>query len=100
HTRFSRDWSSDVCSSDLEYVGRFEASNKVEVRARVGGFLKEVNFKDGQYVEKGQLLFVIDPEPFQIILDQSRANYAQVKALFKKIGRASCRERVKITDFC
>lgn len=66
-----------------EYVGRFEASNKVEVRARVGGFLKEVNFKDGQYVEKGQLLFVIDPEPFQIILDQSRANYAQVKALFK-----------------
>lgn len=66
-----------------EYVGRFEASNKVEVRARVGGFLKEVNFKDGQYVEKGQLLFVIDPEPFQIILDQSRANYAQVKTLFK-----------------
>ena len=38
-----------------EYTGRFEASNRVEVRARVGGFLESVNFQDGQMVEKGDL---------------------------------------------
>src|SRR5690606_397654 len=78
--------SFPLCEKITEWdadVARVEASNKVEVRARVGGFLKEVNFKDGQYVENGQLLFVFDPEPFQIILDQSRANYAQGKALCK-----------------
>ena len=39
-----------------EYSGRFEASNRVEVRARVSGFLEKVNFSDGQMVEKGQVL--------------------------------------------
>src|SRR5690606_10353297 len=66
-----------------EYTGRFEANNRVEVRARVSGFLKYVSFTDGQHVEKGQTLFVIDQRPFKIELDQARANYAQVKASLK-----------------
>lgn len=66
-----------------EYTGRFEASSRVEVRARVSGFLEKVNFEDGQHVEKGQVLFVIDQRPFKIALDEAQANYAQAMASFK-----------------
>ena len=51
-----------------EYTGQFAAVDYVEVRARVGGYLDSVNFKDGQMVAKGDLLFVIDPRPFEIAL--------------------------------
>ena len=57
-----------------EYVGRFVAVNRVEVRARVSGYLDKVDFKDGQKVKQGDLLFTIDKRPFQNTLDQSRAN--------------------------
>lgn len=63
-----------------EYTGRFEASNKVDVRARVSGFLERVNFKDGQIVNKGDVLFIIDNRPFVIALDQAKADLAQAKA--------------------
>ena len=57
-----------------EYVGRFAALESVEVRARVSGYLDSVDFKDGQMVKQGDLLFTIDKRPFQTALDQSRAN--------------------------
>ena len=66
-----------------EYTGRFEASNKVEVRARVSGFLERVNFVDGQVVKKGDVLFTIDDRPFKIALDQANADYGQAKASLK-----------------
>ena len=66
-----------------EYTGRFEASNKVEVRARVSGFLESVNFKDGQVVNKGDVLFTIDNRPFKIALNQANADYSQAKANLK-----------------
>ena len=66
-----------------EYTGRFEASNRVEVRARVSGFLERVNFIDGQIVKKGDVLFVIDARPFKIALDEANANYAQAQASLK-----------------
>lgn len=66
-----------------EYTGRFEASNKVEVRARVSGFLERVNFVDGQMVTKGDVLFTIDDRPFRIALDQAKADYGQAKASLK-----------------
>jgi RND family efflux transporter MFP subunit len=56
-----------------EYTGRFDAVDLVEVRARISGVLDEVKFKDGAVVKKGELLFVIDPRPFQRILDRDRA---------------------------
>jgi len=62
-----------------EYTGRFEALERVEIRARVSGFLQSVHFKDGQLVEKGQLLFVIDPRPFQAQLDQAKATLEAAK---------------------
>ncbi len=56
-----------------EYTGRFDAQDMVEVRARISGVLTEVNFTDGAVVKKGDLLFVIDPRPFQRVLDRDRA---------------------------
>jgi RND family efflux transporter MFP subunit len=63
-----------------EYVGRFVAIDAVEVRSRVSGYLAEIHFTDGQMVKKGDLLFVIDHRPFQIALEQTRANLAQARA--------------------
>ncbi len=57
-----------------EYTGRFQAVRRVEVRARVSGFLDEVALQEGQVVEKGALLFVIDQRPFRIALDAARAD--------------------------
>ena len=57
-----------------EYTGRFQATQRIEIYARVSGYLQESRFKDGQYVEKGQTIFVIDPRPFQIALDRAQAN--------------------------
>ncbi|MCR9093145.1 MAG: efflux RND transporter periplasmic adaptor subunit [bacterium] len=58
-----------------EYTGRFEAINRVEVRARVSGFLDRVAFQEGQIVQAGDLLFVIDQRPFRIAVDAARADY-------------------------
>ncbi len=63
-----------------DYEGRFEALNTVSVRARVAGFIQTVNFKDGEAVRKGQLLFVIDPRPYQATYDQARGAEAQARA--------------------
>lgn len=65
---------SKVITEWDEYTGRFQATQHVEVHARVSGYLQEIRFKDGQYVEKGQTLFIIDPRPFQIALDRAEAN--------------------------
>lgn len=56
-----------------EFVGRFEASQRVDVRARAGGYLQQVHFRDGQAVRKGQLLFTLDPRPAQAQLAAAQA---------------------------
>jgi len=65
-----------------EYVGRFVAVDSVEVRARVSGYLDKVDFRDGQMVKQGDLLFTIDKRPFQNTVDQARAILAQAKGNF------------------
>src|SRR2546423_2818525 len=62
-----------------EYPGRLEAVDMVEVRSRVSGYLQTVNFKDGAEVKKGDLLFVIDPRPYQAELDHAEANLNQMQ---------------------
>ena len=62
----------DVVEWD-EYTGRFDATQTVEMRARVSGYLNEVRFKDGQLVKQGDLLFAIDPRPFERALEQAKA---------------------------
>jgi multidrug efflux system membrane fusion protein len=63
-----------------EYTGRFEASEQVEIRARVSGFLDSLHFRDGDLVKKGDLLFTIDPRPYRLSVDVSRADVARAKA--------------------
>lgn len=75
-----------------EYSGRFDAVNQVAVRSRVTGHLASVHFKDGQMVDPGQLLFVIDPRPFQIALDRALADVDNATAVLElanvELGRA------------
>ncbi|MBF0664321.1 MAG: efflux RND transporter periplasmic adaptor subunit [Brevundimonas sp.] len=63
-----------------EFTGRFEATQSVEVRARVGGYIQGVHFRDGDYVRRGQLLFTLDPRPAQAALAAARAQLAQAQA--------------------
>ena len=68
-----------------DYTGRLAADESVEIRARVGGYLDSVNFKDGQVVTKGDLLFVIDPRPFKAVL---AAAESEVKRLETRLELA------------
>lgn len=63
-----------------ETTGRFVAVDAVEIRARVSGYLDTIAFKDGQLVDKGQLLFVIDQRPFKAALDVAKADLARAKS--------------------
>ena len=63
-----------------EYVGRFVAVDSVEIRARVSGYLDEVQFTDGEIVKRSAKLFQIDQRPFTAALDQARADLARAKA--------------------
>jgi RND family efflux transporter MFP subunit len=69
----------DVIESD-EYIGRLEAVESVEIRARVNGYLQSVHFTDGAIVKKGALLFVIDPRPYQAELNRAKAQLEQAIA--------------------
>jgi multidrug efflux system membrane fusion protein len=57
-------------------TGRTEAVRSVEIRARVSGYLARMLFKEGSMVRKGDLLFEIDPRPYQALLDQQEAHLA------------------------
>jgi len=63
-----------------DFTGQFEAQKSVEIRARVSGYLESINFTDGQLVKKGDLLFVIEPRPYEIALDSAKAQLSQAEA--------------------
>jgi RND family efflux transporter MFP subunit len=63
-----------------DYIGRFEAVKSVEVRPRVSGYVKSLNFRDGEFARAGDLLFVIDPRPFEAALAQARADSLRARA--------------------
>ena len=71
-----------------EFTGRVQSIETVDIRARVKGFLKSVNFVDGAMVEKGQLLFVIEQEPFKATLDAAEAKKLQTLAA-QRLARAN-----------
>jgi membrane fusion protein (multidrug efflux system) len=68
----------------IELVGSTLGSQDVEIRARVEGFLISINFTEGAFVHKGQLLYKIDPKPFEAALDQAKANLATAQAGLEK----------------
>ncbi|YCM44614.1 efflux RND transporter periplasmic adaptor subunit [Verrucomicrobiaceae bacterium 227] len=63
-----------------EYTGRFESTERVEVRARISGMLEKVHFTDGAIVKKGDVLFTIDSKPFKAELAAARADLIQAQA--------------------
>ena len=67
-------------SQSFEFVGRIKAIDKVEVRARVEGFLEKALFREGQDVKAGDLLYQIEKVQFQAQVDQAKANVASAEA--------------------
>jgi multidrug efflux system membrane fusion protein len=63
-----------------EYTGRFVAVATVEVRARVSGFIDSIHFRDGQILKQGDLLFIIDPRPYRLAVEQAKADVDRTKA--------------------
>jgi membrane fusion protein (multidrug efflux system) len=82
---------ADVIEEDVnppeEYVGHVEALQTVDLRARVEGFLEQVNFKEGADVEAGTLLFVIEPAPYQVQVNANKAMVAQADASLRKASQ-------------
>ena len=73
-----------------DYVGRFEATERVEIRPRVSGYLQRVHFEPGRSVSKGDLLVTIDPRPFQAEIARIEAEIAQARS---RQGLADSRTR-------
>ncbi len=67
-----------------EYVGHVEAIQRVDLRARVEGFLKQVNFKEGSDVHEGELLYVIEQAPYRARVDADKALVGQAEATLNK----------------
>ena len=76
-----------------QFTGQFAPVDSVEIRARVSGYLTEIHFTDGQIVKKGDLLFVIDPRPYEATLATMRAQLAQAEAQVelatRQLGRSA-----------
>jgi RND family efflux transporter MFP subunit len=70
----------ETVAATTEFLGQFSAVDTVALKAQVGGTLTEIGFRDGQIVKKGDVLFVIDPRPFQIRLDQAEAQLQSAEA--------------------
>lgn len=81
-----------------EYTGRFAPVNRVEVRARVSGYLSAVAFTEGQPVEAGELLFVIDQRPYQIAETAARAELEQMRATLNLAKTEADRARILRKD--
>lgn len=63
-----------------EFTGRFEAVERVEIRPRVSGYIASVNFQQGREVTRGEVLFVIDPRPYEADLKHARAQLEQARS--------------------
>lgn len=69
-----------------EWIGSLRGTEDAEIRPRVSGYLLSKDYKDGAYVKKGEILFRIDPRPFQAALDQARGQLAQARANAEKFS--------------
>ena len=71
----------------LEFTGTTKAIEEIEIRARVEGFLQSVHFEDGDYIKKDQLLFIIDPKPFQAAVESARGRRGRHQAQLERAER-------------
>ncbi|MCP5197060.1 MAG: efflux RND transporter periplasmic adaptor subunit [Gammaproteobacteria bacterium] len=66
--------------ASYEFTGKTESSRAVEIRARVEGYLDKIAYTEGDFVRRGQLLFQLDPQPFQAALDNAKGELARAEA--------------------
>jgi RND family efflux transporter MFP subunit len=76
-----------------EYQGRTEASEFVEIRARVSGYLQQIHFADGALVDAGQVLFTIDPKPYEAEVDRAKGEVGQLEARVDRLSKDFDRTR-------
>src|SRR5215813_11941676 len=79
-----------------EYTGRLEAVESVEIRARVNGYLQSIHFKNGAIVKQGDLLFVIDPRPYQAELERAKAEFALANARLERTSKDLTRAQMLV----
>ena len=79
-----------------EYTGRLEAVESVEVRARVNGYLQSIHFKNGTTVKQGDLLFIIDPRPYQAELERAKADLGLANARLERTGKDVARAQMLV----
>ncbi len=80
------------------FTGQFEAVDRVEIRSQVSGYLTEIHFKDGQLVKKGDLLFVVDPRPYDIALATAKSQLATASATLDLAKRQLMRTKSLIAN--
>jgi membrane fusion protein, multidrug efflux system len=90
----------ETVASRTGFLGQFSAVDDVDIRAQVGGVLTQINFQDGQLVKRGDLLFVIDPRPYEIALTSALAavntSQARITLAQSELWRA---QQLKQTSF-
>jgi RND family efflux transporter MFP subunit len=76
---------TDVVKADVpivqQWVGTLNGSDNADIRARVTGYLQKRNYQEGNFVKEGEVLFEIDPRPFEAALAQAKSDLAQAQAI-------------------
>jgi membrane fusion protein (multidrug efflux system) len=75
--------TKDITPS-FSFVGRVEAIDRVDLRARVQGYIEERHFREGSEVRKGDILFTLEKAPYQVVVDQRKADLAGAEATMKE----------------
>lgn len=81
------------------FSGRFEPSKEVEVRARTSGYVESVNFRDGQYVNQGDLLFTLDARPAEAAFGAAKAQALQAKSEFDRAEKLVAEKAISQQEF-
>ena len=82
-----------------EWIGTLDGLVNADVRAQVTGYLLQQGYQEGAYVKKGQLLFQIDPRPFQAALDQAQGQLAQAKAMLANAEAVQVRTQLDVNRY-
>lgn len=75
----------------MEFTGKTASSRQVDINARVEGYLDKIAYTEGSLVKEGQLLFQLDPKPFQAALDNAKAVLAQQQAMLTRARQTLAR---------
>jgi RND family efflux transporter MFP subunit len=82
-----------------EWIGTLDGMVNADVKAQVTGYLQEQDYQEGAFVQKGQLLFQIDPRPFQAVLDQAEGQLASAKAQLANAEAVQLRDQLDVDRY-